>query len=670
MCRRVFAVASAAVLVMTTAAAANAQSPSSAPVPLLDVPFIQQSELLCGGAAAAMVMRYWGAAGVYAETFAPLVDAAAGGIRGEALIEALRVRGWDARSFQGDQALIAARLRARQPVVALIEDHPGAFHYVVIVSWTAGRVVLHDPARAPFRVMSDIAFTAAWEKSGRWTLLALPGNALERTPAKDDPAAVEATSTPPACDALVDEGVRIAGRAEYATAIETFEAAAAACPRDSGPWREMAGVFAVRKDWAGAAKHADEAVRRNPADQHAWRILATSRFVSGDNTGALEAWNHAGEPVIDIVSVHGLGHTRSQAATGVMGLHTQSVLTPGRLASADRRLEELPAAQSARVTYRPLEQGRAAVDAVLIERPRTLSSWPALATVAARAASDREVSAWVTNPTGAGDRLTASWRFWKHRPRIAAGYAAPMPFGGIVHAEIFRDVQTYSSAPAAARVEEARRGGSVALSNWTARGLRWEVGAGFDAWTARGKTVSLSTGLDRRLVGDRLSLRTGATVLAGSFSAWAVTGGAEWRSSVRHEGSVLLARAGVDQASAQAPLAMWPGADTGHARDAPLRAHPLLDDGVIAGAAFGRRLSHAGAEWRRWFRPGLRLVPVAPAVFVDIAHAARRLQPGDTWQADAGAGVRVAIPGSGVLRVDVAAGLRDGRTVASIGWMR
>jgi hypothetical protein len=35
-------------------------------VHLLDVPFMEQSEALCGGAAAAMVMRYWGARGVYA----------------------------------------------------------------------------------------------------------------------------------------------------------------------------------------------------------------------------------------------------------------------------------------------------------------------------------------------------------------------------------------------------------------------------------------------------------------------------------------------------------------------------------------------------------------------------------------------------------------------------
>ena len=37
---------------------------SSRPLAILDVPFISQSEALCGGAAAAMIMRYWGARGL------------------------------------------------------------------------------------------------------------------------------------------------------------------------------------------------------------------------------------------------------------------------------------------------------------------------------------------------------------------------------------------------------------------------------------------------------------------------------------------------------------------------------------------------------------------------------------------------------------------------------
>ena len=37
-----------------------------------------------------------------------------------------------------------------QPPIALIEVRPGRFHYVVVLSWDAGKVVVHDPARKPF----------------------------------------------------------------------------------------------------------------------------------------------------------------------------------------------------------------------------------------------------------------------------------------------------------------------------------------------------------------------------------------------------------------------------------------------------------------------------------------------------------------------------------------
>src|SRR5688572_29888177 len=226
------AAVAAAVLVTTAAAGAHAQQ-------LLEVPYIQQSEALCGGAAVAMVMRYWGETGVYAETFAPLVDRAAGGIRGDALLGALRERGWEARSFRGDAALVQQRLAARQPVIALIEDRPGAFHYVVVVAWTADRVVLHDPARTPFRVLSQSAFESAWDKSSRWTLLALPpeGDRPLKGPvpgtapdgARPSMGPVPVTGPPP-CG--VEAAVRTAGEGDLAAAMRMLEAAAAACPRE------------------------------------------------------------------------------------------------------------------------------------------------------------------------------------------------------------------------------------------------------------------------------------------------------------------------------------------------------------------------------------------------------------------------------------------------------
>src|SRR5438034_1011692 len=46
----------------------------------LDVPYVPQTEALCGGAAAAMVLRYWGDAHAGVQEFASIVDARAVGV--------------------------------------------------------------------------------------------------------------------------------------------------------------------------------------------------------------------------------------------------------------------------------------------------------------------------------------------------------------------------------------------------------------------------------------------------------------------------------------------------------------------------------------------------------------------------------------------------------------
>lgn len=147
--------------------------------------------------------------------------------------------------------------------------------------------------------------------------------------------------------------------------------------------------------------------------------------------------------------------------------------------------------------------------------------------------------------------------------------------------------------------------------------------------------------------------------------------GAAWRSSTAHEGMVALANAGIEAVTDDAALSLWPGAGVGAARDRLLRAHPLLGDGIVARGAFGRTLVHGGAEWRLWRTTGKGIVRFGPAVFLDLAKAARTRAPFDSRaHADAGVGLRLALPGAGVVRLDVARGLRDGETAWSVGWAR
>ena len=321
-----------------------------------------------------MVMRYFGATNVYAETFSSLVDQSAGGIHGQDLLTALETRGWQAQSFRGDAALVQSHLAASRPAVALIQDRPGRFHYVVIVGWSGGRVIVHDPARAPFRLLDEKQFTDAWAQSGYWTLVAAPpahaAAAAESAPEPHTPAGAAPGGTDAPCGGMVDEGVRLSGTGELDDARRLLELAAAECPASAAPWRELAGIHALKSEWRGGS-------RRCPprADPRSWPIRSPRAsspprlYLDDDPDGALAAWNNVGEPVIDLVNVTGLERTRYLVAARAMALHPKDKLTPASLRAARRRLAELPAAQTTRLSYRPGESGRAQVDAVVLERP-------------------------------------------------------------------------------------------------------------------------------------------------------------------------------------------------------------------------------------------------------------------------------------------------------------
>jgi hypothetical protein len=640
-------------------------------VRLLDVPYVPQSEALCGGAAAAMVMRYWNEPDVYAERFAHLVDPAAGGIRGEDLLRALREQGWRANAFRGDRAIVAEHLSDGRPVIALIEDRPGLFHYVVVIGWSAGRVIAHDPARAPFRLYRQDAFNDAWSKSDFWTLLAVPDR--NGSSGADDLGVAPSVPTLPArgpCASMISEGVRLAGTGDLDQARALLELATETCPGDAAPRRELAGVHVLRRDWGAAVDLARDALDRDPADAHAARILGTSLFLQDEAAGALAAWNTIGEPRIDLVNVTGLDRIRHQAVAGLLQLEARALLTPETLGRARRRLEELPGASFTRVGYAPRDGGRADVEAVVVERPLAPSGLVPLGVLAARSLIDREVRFTLANPTGHGETLAGSWRWWTRRPRAALAFTTPAPswgVGTVWRLEAVYDQQTYGVG---AGVEERRRGGSFAVADWFGERWRWELGTGVDRWRDLGTSVALNAALARHSSGDRWAAIARASLHAGAFDTVTLSVGLSWRSAAEQEGLVWHGRTGFEFAGETAPYALWPGAGTGHARESLLRAHPLLDDGFVRGGVFGRRLAHGGIELRRWVRPPSRPWRLAPALFVDVAHAGRTDRAFDSrLHVDAGAGLRLGVPG-GAIRIDVGWGLRDGATAVSAGWTR
>jgi hypothetical protein len=470
---------------------------------------------------------------------------------------------------------------------------------------------------------------------------------------------------------LVEEGVKHAQAGNRAAARLALETAARACPRESAPFRELAGLDALDGNWTAAADHASEAVERDADDDHAWRILGTASYLRDRPADALHAWNHLDEPTVDLVDVTGLKRTRYAIIATAIDAPPGTLVTHERLTVAERRTREIPAIGTARVIFQPLENGRAQVDVNLTERslaPATPAAWAGLAL---HALTDREVAPAFASVTGGGELMTVSWRWWKHRPRAAFSLAAPAPRllgGGVWRVDAFRETETFGRV----RFEEVRTSMGVTVSNWLTASTRLEAGASLDRWRGRDPMAALSGAIEFWPIHDRLALdgRASGWMGAGRFGFAAVQ--TQWRSTSAPVGSVWLVTSGVQAASGTAPASLWPGADTGHVRDVLLRAHPLLDDGIITGGVFGRRLVFGSAEWRRWLRPTRWPVRLAPALFVDTARATRGLESTDSrTHLDAGVGVRLALPGgSSVLRVDLAKGLRDGHTALTVGWTR
>src|SRR5437763_10014303 len=86
---------------------------------MLDVPYLPQTDALCGGAAAAMVFRYWGDVHADIEQFAPLVDKHAGGIADDVLVKAVEERGWRTFAAPGSIDQLNQQIQSRHPVVIL-----------------------------------------------------------------------------------------------------------------------------------------------------------------------------------------------------------------------------------------------------------------------------------------------------------------------------------------------------------------------------------------------------------------------------------------------------------------------------------------------------------------------------------------------------------------------
>jgi hypothetical protein len=639
----------------------HAQETGQRPLTLLDVPYLSQSELLCGGAAAAMVLRYWGERGITAESFSSLVDRSAAGIRTDVLIGDLVRRGWLAMGIEGTDAAMRRELADGRPVLTLIEDRPSTFHYIVVLATHARGVVFHDPARAPFLVMSSAEFDRRWRAAGRWMGIVLP-SASRSGPASSGTGTVDSGSVSPAagtpCERLVADGVRLAQEGKL-DAAERLLASAIGCPASL---RELAGVRALQKRWAEASDLASAATAADAQDVYAWKLLATSRFVQSDKSGALEAWNHVGEPRLDIVRIDGLTRTRHRSVEQLIGVDAGNVLTLPRFARAQRRLSELPSARTTRLDYVPVPSGLAELRGAVTERPILPTNPVSLGAVGISAAATREVRLVTGSLVGAGEQVSATWRFWPRRPYVALGITAPAPWGGVWSVLSFSGRQPFTSAD---RAPAERAGARLGIADWLTSTLRWNVAAGVDRWKHVTTRSTVGGGIRHLAFADRLESRLNADAWPGADGFVTADASLRVRSSTARRGDVVVASVALQRASHETPLDLWWAGDTGSVRPSLLRAHPLLSHGRLRTDRLGRALFQGSVEAQHWWQP-VGPVSAAFASFVDLARTAQRVDGAPVHDVDVGVGARLSVTGvPGLLRVDVATGLRDGRKAVS-----
>jgi len=602
-----------------------------------------------------MILRYWGERGLTADSFAHLLDRSASGIRTDALVDDLKGRGWNALTVTGNGETIDREMELGRPVLALIEDRPGTFHYVVIVASLPEAIVFHDPARAPFRVMERSQFERRWSKARSWMAVVVPA-----APPGRAPSAPVALSADTSCSALVAEGVRAAQANDLSVAEQSLTRALSC--GGSAPLRELAGVRLLQQRWPEVGELARAALAVDDSDTHAWELLATSRFVQGDADGALEAWNRVDRPRVDLVSFGGLTRTRQPVVERLLDVPPESLLTRRRFAITDRRLRELPSASSTRLEYIPAASGLAELRAHVVERPivpRDPWSYTAMGVVAA---VRNEVRLSTGAITGGGERITAGWRFWPNRPRVDVQVTSPAPWGGIWALDAFAERQPFTDETLAT---QRHSGVGATLTHWIAPWLRVSSRGGLDNWVDRGRFATARLVLRVASPRDSVSVDFAGAGWAGDqpFASASMSMLARVEMSGDRR---LVTRAGAGVVSPLTPAELWWAGDAGQTRPVLLRAHPLVESGRLKVERLGRTIVHGSFESQQWWRlsPQLRF---AAAAFVDAAEVSQRMRPGARGDVDAGLGVRVASPGfAGMLRLDIAKGLVDGATAVSV----
>jgi hypothetical protein len=418
-------------------------------------------------------------------------------------------------------------------------------------------------------------------------------------------------------------------------------------------------------------------------------VLILAQAAATETTDGDTAALVASRPVVRHVVVRGLEHTRSAIVRRQIAVTEGDTLDESMLRRMRRRLEETGLFGGVDVSATAAGPGRADLVVALTER----HGFGVPVELIGRAVVDLSkgrITARYANVAGVGLTLGGWYRWERTQPSAGLRLDAVDPFGlgANLSLEALGARPTYDLDDGLDPFTLRTRGADLGLRRVV--GSRTAAGVGLRYRERRytvarpdtipGRVLGLQVALDHRFLdGPRHRLEVGVLALTASplwgsdldftrgvarLAYRAVLGLPEPRVPVqRSEVAVQLQLA---RAGERTPLDEMFAPGAASEMPFPLRAHRQKRSGVLGRAPIGRTLALANFEARqRLYR--CSAVQIGAALFYDVGRIGHRADGETAILHDVGAGLRVGLGRSTLLRADFGYGVTDGKTALTAG---